>query len=225
MTFNFKTVFASFALSMAASMPASAGVIFFDGFESPAEDNWGVYQVAGDNGDWVAVDGAGIEIQDESLNITDAFEGEQYVELDSDNSRGGLPGDTNSAMAAFVDFVVGQTYEISFAYKPRTNTRDDNIIELYAVNFDGVDVIAQLLLATANETTSTLSDWTVITVLYTVEQGFNGIAFAAGGLDNSLGGFIDAVSVSEVPIPAALPLFAFGLAGVGAMMRKKRKTS
>lgn len=218
-----KAAMASCVLSTVAAAPASAGVIFFDGFESPDEDNWGVYQVAGDNGDWVAVNGAGIEIQDESIGITNAFEGEQYVELDSDNSRGGLPGDTNSAMAAFVDFVVGQTYEISFAYKPRTNTANDNIIQLYAVNFDGSNIISQLLLATANETTSSLGDWTVISVLFTVHQGFNGIALAAAGLDNSRGGFIDAVSVSEVPIPAALPLFAFGMAGVGAMMRRKRK--
>ncbi|MEO1137120.1 MAG: VPLPA-CTERM sorting domain-containing protein [Pseudomonadota bacterium] len=218
-----KAAMAACVLSTIAAAPASAGVIFFDGFESPDEDNWGVYQVVGDNGDWVAVEGAGIEIQDESIGITSAFEGEQYVELDSDNARGGLPGDTNSAMATFIDFVVGQTYEISFAYKPRTNTANDNIIELFAVNFDGSNIVSQLLLATANETTSSLGDWTVISVLFTVQQGFNGIALAAGGLDNSLGGFIDAVSVSEVPIPAALPLFVFGMAGVGAMMRRKRK--
>lgn len=30
---------------------------------------------------------------------------------------------------------------------------------------------------------------------------------------------------SEVPIPAALPLFAFGAAGIGAMMRRKRQTA
>lgn len=208
------------AVAFLLAAPASAATIFFDGFESPDEDNWGVYQNVNS---WVSVDGSGIEIQDESIGITSAFEGEQYVELDSDNSRGGVPGDTNSTMATLIDFVVGQTYEISFAYKPRTNTANDNIIELYAVELHGAGLGAQALLATANETTSSLANWIVISVLYTAEAGFNGIAFAAGGADNSLGGFIDAVSVAEVPLPAALPLFGFGVAAVGAMMRRKRK--
>ena len=218
-----KALCAVCGLTLLASTPAAAGTIFFDGFETPGENDWAVYQIAGDNSDWVTTGGAGIEIQDQSLGITSAYEGEQYVELDSDNARGGNPGDTNSVMAAFVNFVVGQTYEISFAYRPRTNTANDNIIELYAVNFDGTDILSGALLASVNETTSSLSGWTIISVLYTAQTGVNGIAFAAAGIDNTLGGFIDAVRVSDVPLPAALPLFLAGLAGFGVASRRTRR--
>lgn len=214
------------AASLAAAAPASAGVIFFDSFEQPDTASWAVFQSnVGDNGDWVADFGAGIEIQDESIGITDAYDGSQYVELDSDNSRGGVPGQTNTGMVANVGFVAGKTYEISFAYKPRTNTADDNGIQLFALGFDGANVNAAEFLLEANETTSTLSDWLVYSVIYTAQNGFNAIGFQAIGLDNSLGGFIDAVKVSEVPLPAALPLFGFGLAGLAAVRRRKRQAS
>ena len=60
-------------------------------------------------------------------------------------------------------------------------------------------------------------------MLYTAQTGVNGIAFAAAGIDNTLGGFIDAVRVSDVPLPAALPLFLAGLAGFGVASRRTRR--
>ena len=213
-------------MSLALVAPASASVIFFDSFEQPNTANWAVFQSGvGDNGDWTSVSGSGIEIQNESLGITDAYDGVQYVELDSDNRRGGVAGPTNSAMAANVDFVAGRTYEISFAYKPRTNRADDNGIRLLAVAFDGANVTNDDALFEVNETRSSLSDWMVYSVIYTAQSGFNAIAFEAFGRDNSVGGFIDAVKVTEVPLPAALPLFGFGLAGLAAIRRRKRQAA
>lgn len=214
------------AASLAAAAPASAGVIFFDSFEQPDTRSWAVFQSnVGDNGDWSSYSGAGIEIQDESIGITKAYHGRQYVELDSDSKRGGVPGDSNSGMAANVGFVAGQTYEISFAYKPRTNREDDNGIQLFALNYDGVNVSDSDLLLEVNEKKSTLSDWVVYSVIYTADKGVNALGFHASGRMNTLGGFLDAVQVSEVPLPAALPLFGFGLAGLAAVRRRKRQAS
>ena len=213
--------------SLVVAAPASAGVIFYDSFESPNVASWSVFQAGvGDNPDtWSRVDGAGIEIQDESIGITDAYDGEQYVELDSDTSRGGVADGTNSAMAVNVPFVAGQQYEISFAYKPRTNNDgDDNGIKLWALTYDGVNFSNEVMLTSVSERTSTLSDWAIYSILYTAQANIDAIGFNAFGRENSLGGFIDAVQVSEVPLPAALPLFGFGLAGIAAL-RRKRKTA
>ncbi len=211
------------ALSLAGAAPASAGVIFYDSFEAPETDSWAVYQSGvGDNGDWSSLGGAGIEIQNESAGVSDAYDGSQYVELDSDSKRGGVAGPTNSTMAANVGFVEGRTYDISFAYKPRTNREDDNGIRLYAYDLDGDVIEDQVLLLEVNETTSSLSNWTIFSVLYTAKSSFNAIAFEAFGKSNSLGGFIDSVKVAEVPLPAAAPLFGLGLAGLAAARRRKR---
>ncbi|MEQ8935763.1 MAG: hypothetical protein RIE56_08220 [Amphiplicatus sp.] len=221
---NFVRTFAAAAVSVAAfGAPAHAGTIFQDSFESPDVSTWQVFQTGvGDSSVWSAAIGAGIEIQDESIGITSAYDGAQYVELDSDNSNGGVAGDTNSGMIALIPFVAGNTYEISFAYKPRTGMAGDNIIQLFALGFDGVSVIADTFLSEANETTSTLSDWLLISVLYTAQAGYNAIGFLAAGNDNSLGGFIDLVTVNEVPIPASLPLFFAALAGFSFASRKQR---
>lgn len=221
---NLVRTLAAAAVSAAAfAAPAHAGVIFQDSFESPNVASWQVFQVGvGDGGGWFADFGAGIEIQDESIGLTNAYDGSQYVELDSDNSNGGVAGDTNSGMITLIPFVAGNTYEISFAYKPRTNSAGDNIIQLFALGYDGVSVFADTFLTEANETTSTLTDWLIVSVLYTAQAGYNAIGFLAGGDDNSLGGFIDLVTVNEVPVPAALPLFLAGLAGFGFASRKQR---
>lgn len=216
------------AASLAAAAPASAGVIFYDSFESPDVASWAVFQTGvGDNpSTWDRVDGAGIEIQDESIGITDAYDGEQYVELDSDTSRGGIPDGTNSAMAVNVPMVAGQQYEISFAYKPRTNNgSNDNGIKLWALTYDGVNFSNEVQLLAVSERTSTLSDWFVYSVIYTAQTGIDAIGFSAFGRENSLGGFLDAVQVSEVPLPAALPLFGFGVAGIAALRRRKRQAA
>ena len=147
------------------------------------------------------------------------------MELDSDNARGGLPGGTNTGMIATVPFVAGQTYEISFAYKPRTDVAGDNVIDLFALGYDGSNVTLQAFLLSANETVSTLNDWMIYSVSYVAVAGFNAIGLRASGIENSFGGFIDAVSVSEVPIPAALPLFLAGLGGFAFAGRGKRKTA
>ena len=223
---NVRVALAAGALSLAAAAPASAGVIFYDSFEAPNTNSWGVYQTGvGDNGDWFSLSGTGIEIQNVNAGVSDAYDGRQYVELDSDRRRGGVPGSTNSSMAASIDFVAGRQYEISFAYKPRTNNENDNGIRLYALDLDGGMIEDEVLLFEVNETTSSLSNWFVYSVVYTASSSFNAIAFEAFGSANRLGGFIDAVKVAEVPLPAALPLFGFGLAGLAALRRRKRATA
>lgn len=216
------------ATTLTVGANASAGVIFYDSFEGQSVHSWGVFQDnVGDNGDWTAANGAGIEIQNERIGITQAHSGKQYIELDSDHSRGGVSGSTNSAMIADISFATGKTYAISFAYKPRTRIVGDNKIALFALTQNGNQVSTADLLTIADETSHTLRDWMMLTVLYTAREGMNAIGFAAGGRANSLGGFIDSVMVSEVPIPGAIPLFFAGIAGlVGARGRgKKRSTS
>ena len=48
---------------------------------------------------------------------------------------------------------------------------------------------------------------------------FNGFG---GGARNFVSGYVSTEAASEVPLPAALPMFLAGLAGVGALRRKKR---
>lgn len=204
---------------------AQAGVIFSDSFEGDTPAKWRVYGSTGDTGGWVTVSGAGIEIQNESLGITEAADGAFYVELDSHNGNGGAQGvSTNTTMAAAVAFVAGRTYEISFAYQPRTNNGgDDNGINLMVGNLNGTAFTATSVLLSLAKTANEQPGWETFSVLYKAMTDINAIGFGAFGNANSLGGFIDAVSVNavETPLPAAALMFATGIVGAGAARRRR----
>ncbi len=104
---------------------ANATLITNGSFEDPVTSGWKVYDnILG----WTTIGGTGIEIQHNGvISGVTAHAGNQYVELDS---HGG--DDTNSTMAQSIDTVLGQTYDISFAYRNRPNTADaSNGIEVY----------------------------------------------------------------------------------------------
>ena len=156
-----------------------------------------------------------------SGTVVPAFEGRQYVELDSDFQVTPNPGQgSNSAMAAFMSLVQGQTYELSFAYRPRTNRGGDNGIrvELGALTDLGQgsrSFSVSKLVGAADATTGMQNFWQVLTFTFKAGAGDNALMFTAFGLENELGGFLDAIEVSEasaVPAPAAGLLMLAGLA-------------
>ncbi|HXG74192.1 MAG TPA: DUF642 domain-containing protein [Candidatus Nitrosotenuis sp.] len=129
---------------------------------------------------WTTTFGPGIEIQD---NPALAFDGTQYVELDSHPSPG------NSAMAQTLITTPGTIYELSFAYSPRPGvSAESNGIEVY---WDGslIDTLAQDgtgLISTA---------WDVKTHTVVASSSSAVLEFKATGTPETLGGFIDGVSV------------------------------
>jgi hypothetical protein len=78
-----------------ATKPAAVLVMFNDRFEGPANmQGRQVYQNFGTN--WATTAGAGIEVRTDGVLDIDTPYGDQYVELDSDPSRGGTDAPTNS---------------------------------------------------------------------------------------------------------------------------------
>lgn len=221
-------IFKSFAVAAtlvgSTLSAANAGTIFFDSFEEPDVARWSVFQTVGT---WSSIAGTGIEIQNGRALGVDTFHGDQYVELDSDSRKGGISSpNTNSTMLTELDFMPGQQYEISFAYRPRTNQGgDDNGIQLFAGDYDGTELVSEMILASVSETLMDQPGWTMVSVVFTAMADTNAFGFRAFGKDNSLGGFIDAVSVSAVPVPAAALLFGSGLAAFGAARRKRAATA
>lgn len=70
-------------------------------------------------------------------------------------------------------------------------------------------------------------EWTRIVARFSVEKGDTPvtIAFAGAGTNDTIGGLLDSIDlqrVSAVPVPAALPLLATAIAGLGFMGRRKR---
>mgnify|MGYP006280927853 CR=1 FL=1 len=174
-------------------------------------DSWDVW---GSLPGWTTTDGAGIEVQTRgTVGGVTPFEGDYYVELDSDPTD--RDGQTNSTMVQSLELGSG-LYRLSYAYQPRTNSQGDNIL---SVSVDGVE------LANLDRRSGDGQGWVMYYADFSVDEaGPTAISFAAQGTDNTLGAFVDGVELSQVPVPAALPLMGSGLAGLAYLARRRRRT-
>lgn len=157
---------------------------------------------------WTTTSGAGIEVQtNATLGSIDARPGgEHYVELDSHPSA-----NSNSTMEQEIALAAGK-YRLDFWYSPRDTDVGSNGIAYSVANLDSfVDV----------QSTS-VGIWTLITGYFTTNGPSVTLSFKATGTQNTLGGFIDDISVVAVPIPPASLLLFGALGGLGYVARRRK---
>lgn len=203
---------------------ASAATIVNGSFEDTAfNGSWKVFQGSDVNG-WEVESGAGVEIQTNSVgSVLDTLWGNQYVELDSHNGNGGAStGTTNSTIGQTVSLLANTTYEVSFQYSPRVNDRDDrrtNKIRYMVEDSLGARLINSAI--TGPSRNAPYGIWTEVT--YRFETGAAGdytLLFSARGDDDTYGGLLDNVTLSQVPLPAGLLMMLTALGGLGLARRR-----
>lgn len=178
------------------------------------ENSWSVFNSLPG---WTTTSGAGIEIQTaNTLGSINAQDGQHYVELDSHN---------NSSMQQSINFSSTGSYLLSFFYSPRDSNTASNVID-YSL-FDAVSPFAAVLGGSvtgpsAGPPVTAVGVWTQISAIFVITQvGNYNLKFAAGGTNNSLGGFVDNVSIAAVPVPAGGLLLLGALGGLAALRRRK----
>jgi hypothetical protein len=199
--------------------PARADDLVVNGsFEQPVVAD-GSYVVTSTLPGWTTT-GAGAEIQNNvSSTHGVAFDGNQYVELDSYS---------NSCMQQVVPTVAGQVYTLSFAYSPRPG---------YPASTNGIDVeLDEALIAdlATDGTALSHSVWTWNTYQFTA-AGPTTMQFCAVGLNDGVGGWVDDVQVVPGrPVPAtrasavatlAVLMLIAGARAAGTGRARKRVTS
>jgi PEP-CTERM motif len=223
-----KLGFATLAsVAILAAMPASAAtVVFTSGFEGEGNsdnsrtpgDDPGVITPAGDYGLYTTADGwtaddptKPIELQNNvagapsTLPIGDG--GKVFVELDST---------TNSSMSREIG---PGSYLLSFLYSPRPGQPSStNGIQVGLMN--GM-VFSQLALVQGPGIANT--SWFNINVGPFAAAAGSRLTFRAVGNSDSLGGYVDNITLAQVPEPAtwAMMIMGFGLVG-GALRSAKR---
>lgn len=128
-------------------------------------------------------------------------EGAQHAELDTDWAPGGSE-QASVVISQDIPTIPGATYEISYAFSPRPGTgASENVLEVLV---DGLVVATHGPVAGGGNTS-----WTTYTYEFEASDGMVTIAFRDAGTPNTLGTFIDNVSVRCIEEPEVCePLYA-----------------
>jgi hypothetical protein len=153
-------------------------------FQNPPIAGWGVFKTFGD---WKSDIGDGIEIQPSGG-------GQQIVELDSNN---------NSNMYQNLKAYTGTSYTLTFDYSPRPtpggypHVPEENTIEVYVDNV--------LKGSYSGVTAGAATEFSRKTINFTAtHDGDVRVEFRAAGINDSVGGLIDNISLKANEVPKAL---------------------
>jgi choice-of-anchor C domain-containing protein len=189
--------------------PASAVSITNGSFEFGTNPPAGTFRTLGSGNTDIAgwtVGGGGVDWINTYWTASD---GVRSLDL-SGNAAG-------SVEQTITGLTIGSTYQISFDM---------------AGNNDGGDVIKDLIAATIGSvnfsfdvtgTSNTNMGWVAKSFVFTAIATSQLLKFTSAEA-NAYGAALDNVSISAVPLPAALPLFGAGLAALGlAGLRRRRR--
>lgn len=199
---------AGFAIAGQAS--ASVNLVVNGSFENAPGlglNSWTVYAGSSLPG-WTSTSGAGIEVQ--SGVAGQAADGHNLVELDSHN---------NSNMWQDIATVVGHEYEFSFAYSGRPGVSADSNLIGYSFG----DIAGKI---TAKGTNATIWNYQPFSTFVATSTSTR-LSFWALGKSDSLGGYVDDVSITDLTVPAPVPepetyaMLGLGLLAVGIARRRK----
>ncbi|RYE61473.1 MAG: PEP-CTERM sorting domain-containing protein, partial [Oxalobacteraceae bacterium] len=191
---------AAFVVVATSAIPASAATTFFTDWESQDFGSGPGFAVLPAYEGWTTLSGAGIEVQYNGIAGA-PLSGENLVELDSHN---------NSVMGRTID---PGSYVLTFFYSDRPNVGAGS--NGLRVTVDGLPSLYVVAGGQGGATTN----WVQHTFSFTSSGGE--LRFAADGISDSFGGYVENISLAAVPEPATWALCILGFGAIGGTMRRR----
>ena len=179
----------------------SANLLTNGGFETDAQAAGG-YSIKSNLTGWTGGT-YGIELRD-AMSGT-AYDGKNFIELDTT---------ANSSISQSFTTIVGQTYQLSFAYA----ARPDNL----GAASDGMSWSAGNMNDVAFGQ-NTNANWTMADASFVATSTTTTLSFKAIGTSDSYGTSLDDVSVRAIPEPPSYALLLAGLAACGMVARRRNR--
>ena len=178
--------------------PAALGELIINGdFEEPAIG--GTWEIFSEIPGWSLVSGPSIEIQ-RGVGGWSAYDGEQWVELDSDENgpgNGHFSGEGgSSSIEQSIETIPGGEYLLTFAFSARPGVNDNQLL----VEFDDEVVLEASASGTGLDNTS----WELYELIVTASSDITTLRFSDMSVSNTLGTLLDGVSMTALPGPAVL---------------------
>jgi hypothetical protein len=184
-------------LVCAMAFTANANLITNGGFEDPEKNKNGSSRVWVPG--WTYTENGGASRTLEIWKSSNAFEGNQFLELNGNSS--------NNLLVQIVDTLIGNDYIFSFAYRARGNGDEGFTVSIdngpqsieQTINIDSKDWLVETIYFRAQDTSTTFSF-----------SSLSGLGTAVNWIDD----------VKLVSTPATLGLFGLVLFGLGLSRRK-----
>ena len=185
------------ALLLVCTSTSMGNLIINGGFEEhEVLGTWDIYDAIPG---WTLEAGPSIELQ-QGVGGWSAFEGDQWLELDSDENGpgGGSFGDEGGSTTIFQDIETesGRSYLLGFAFSPRPGVLDNHLL----VEFDGEPVFE----ATASGLGLGDTQWQYYELIVTASSDLTSLRLSDLGISDTLGTLVDGVSLTALPGPAVL---------------------
>ncbi len=186
-----------------------ANLIVNGGYEqSEVLGTWSIYDAIPG---WTLEAGPSIEIQ-RGVGGWTAFEGEQWLELDSDENGGAWFEGEQGSSTIVQDVVTssGQDYLLGFAFSARPGVDDNRLL----IEFDGEVVFD----GTASGIGLSDTAWQYFELVVTTDSDLTSLRLSDLSISDTLGTLVDGVSLRALPGPAVL-----GLLPVAALLPGRRR--
>lgn len=132
----------------------------------------------------------------DAFGLLDAFEGEQYIEIDGDTARGAIFGESSNSTITRTLYLSQGQYKLSYYYYPSPHVAAiDQQIEIYLDPKYGSPLKSNLLYVSDTLGGGWIEQSVEFNIVYDDEYL---LTFAAGGQAETHSAFLDAITLTRL---------------------------